>query len=286
MMARSVRQTWGGFESEPPPGPTYASPRLTPVVRALIVANVAIYLSTFLMSVMAEGAWIALRDELALNAAVWKARFPFLPLWQIVSYGFLHDTGSPFHVLFNMLGLYFFGGLIERAVGSRRFLVLYGSALVIAGLAQVGVGLWTGDRSAVIGASGAVLALVTAGAVLEPRMTVFFLFIPITLAALAVLYVAIDLLNFLQSWKTGMQGGVAHVAHLSGAAFGFIAARSGWIWVDPMERYEGWKAARGEDKRQEDAARLDQLLAKISREGIGSLSSAERDFLRRTSRKN
>ena len=76
---------------------------------------------------------------------------------------------------------------------------------------------------------------------------------------------------------------VALFVHLGGAAYGYLAARRRWLWIDPFDVLERKRAVAQEERRVSDDVRLDQLLARIKREGLGSLSAAEREFLKRQS---
>jgi len=134
-------------------------------------------------------------------------------------------------------------------------------------------------------------------AVLRPRQTVFFLFIPVTLKVLALIFVGINVFLWLTQLRTGSSGGVAALVHLGGIAYGFVAARAGWIWKDPVEAVERARAVaaveraprrrprarRRRPRAAGDEARMDRLLEKIHKEGMGSLSRAEREFLKRAS---
>lgn len=272
-------------DPNPPSGGMQASmPGLTPVVRALILINAAVFLLSFLLDLSGTAAWPAIRDTFGLKPDLWREWFPFLPVWQLVSYGFLHDTEALLHVVMNMLFLYFLGTMLEGIVGGRRFLVLYLTALVVAGAATVLVGLLAGETRPTIGASGGVLAVVVAMAVLRPHLRVIFIIFPITLKVLALIYVGVDLFGALNSLR-GFDSGVAHLAHLSGAAYGFLAVRRGWVWRDPLMELGAWRRRREREQLIADEARLDQLLAKINRDGIHSLSTREKAFLKRASKR-
>ncbi len=136
-----------------------------------------------------------------------------------------------------------------------------------------------------VGASGAVLGVVIMTAVLRPNARVILLFIPVTLKWLAIGLVALDLFGLMRGFQ-GNSGMIAHWVHLGGMAFGFLAARRGWIWLDPIT---GWKikqeqrqAAQAEDEN----LKMDDLLAKIHREGMSSLSKRERAFLKKVSNRS
>ncbi len=262
----------------------FAMPAMTPAVKLIVLINAVAFLVTFAIFLAKTEAWLALRDVLGLSPAHWIQWAPILPFWQLLSYGFLHDPSRLMHILMNMLFLYFLGTMLEATVGARRFLTLYLSAIVVAGAAMLVTGLFQHDPLPTIGASGGVLAVVVAMAVLRPKTRVIFLIFPITLKTLAILYVGLDVFGALMELK-GQGGGVAHMAHLSGAAWGFLLARRGWIWQDPFQGLQRWQALRVEEKERDSERRLDELLAKIHREGIQSLSVRERAFLKRTSKR-
>ncbi|MCE9595091.1 MAG: rhomboid family intramembrane serine protease [Planctomycetes bacterium] len=256
-------------------------PRLTPMVRWILWANVGLFLALLVMSLSAPTAELKVHSFLALEPASWRESFPLAPYWQLVTYGFVHSLRDAGHILFNMLGLYFFGTMLESAIGSRRFLVLYGAALVIGGLLHLGAALtWNWDVP-VVGASGGVLAVVVAAAVLNPNARVIFIVFPLTLKVLALIMVGLDLFALLT--QTG--GNKAVLVHLGGAAWGFAALKFGWIWADPAAKWEQHKERKVVEQRQTDEERLDRLLQQIHDKGMPSLEERDRDFLRRMSSK-
>ena len=101
-----------------------AMPSLTPVTKRLLLLNVAVFLATFVIGVGSRGAGDGLFNFFGLTPRVWTAWFPFEPVWQLVTYGFLHSTVVFSHLLWNMVQLYFFGTMLEGILGGRRFLVL------------------------------------------------------------------------------------------------------------------------------------------------------------------
>jgi membrane associated rhomboid family serine protease len=136
-------------------------------------------------------------------------------VWQIVTYAFLHDTRTIFHLLFNMWGLWMFGSEIERYVGSRRLLMCYFAAVLTAALTQLIVPPLLGALPApTIGASGGVFGLLLVYALMFPNRKIILLIPPIPMPAwvFATLYAGLEL--FLG--VTGSQAGVAHFAHLGG----------------------------------------------------------------------
>jgi hypothetical protein len=101
---------------------------------------------------------------------------------------------------------------------------------------------------------------------------------------MALIFVGMDVFTALETFK-GHASNVSWSAHLAGAAWGFVAVRKGLVWRDPLSGLERWRRARAQEQHGEDEAKLDQLLAKINREGIQSLSPGEKAFLKRTSKR-
>ncbi|MFT5288046.1 MAG: membrane associated rhomboid family serine protease [Planctomycetota bacterium] len=266
-----------------------AMPSLTPMVKRLMVANAAVFLVTFVLFLINRQTWEGHRGIATLfgiHPGLWRDWAPFPPIWQIFTWGFLHSFSTPMHILGNMLGLFFFGTMLEGMFGGRRVLSLYVTALLVSGLATLVAGLVTNSNVPTLGASGAILALIVAAATLRPKAQVIFIMFPMTLRTLALIVVGIDAFYMLlQISGAGGGGNVARLAHLTGAAWGFVAVKRGWIWKDPVESYGNWKEGRAEIREVEDTADVDRLLEKIHKEGIGSLNSSEKATLKRASKK-
>lgn len=210
------------------------------------------------------------------------------------------------HVLLNMIMLYFVGRLFEQIYSSKRLLYTYLLGGVAGGLFEILAHLifpaLFDTQSAVVGASGAVMALFVLLAFSQPQMKVNMLFLPpIRLIWFAVIYIAVDFL------RLGSDDGVAHFAHLGGAIIGLIGAQnlhssSNLITATQngvesfLNLFSGKKKApklkvkRGKDVRQmtdeeynADAKirqeQIDRILDKISKSGYESLSKKEKDFL-------
>ncbi len=129
--------------------------------------------------------------------------------WTIFTYMFLHSKFRLFHLLFNMMVLFFFGPILERKIGSYRFLGVYFGAGLIA---AVGHMIFSG--SPVLGASGAIYGIFACLAILEPEIRVYVYFIPMKITQALVLFAAIDI------FFMGSNDMIAHAAHLTGLAFG------------------------------------------------------------------
>lgn len=261
-------------------GPHFSMPRVSSMVKTLMWINAGVWLASYLAKSNENGR--AVYDALSLAPDTWKEWFPWVPLWQVVTYGFLHSLAGPLHILFNMLSLYFFGTWLEDLVGPRRFLLLYLASIVLGGAVQLAGSLSLGDSAPIVGASGAVLFLIVAMAVLRPHAQVIFFIFPMKLRTLALIYVGMDVFTLVEQMR-GAGSNTAVLVHFTGAAFGFAAAKLGWIWIDPVTVWEEHKVRREVEDVRSDEERLDQLLAQIHDRGIGSLSRSEREFLKRMS---
>ncbi len=262
--------------------PQLGLPRMTKVTRRLLVANALVALPCFLLWLADSELSGGLLHFVGLDPRLWAAWAPFVPVWQLFTYGFLHSFADIWHLLMNLLGLYFFGTMLEERLGGRRFFLTYLAAQVVGGcfyLVPLVLGWMSGPA---IGASGAVLGLIAAAATLYPRQRVIFVMFPVQLMWLALIIVGADVYSYLVSLKTGGDS-VAHLVHLGGAAYGFAAVKLGFIDKDPLEILERKRAVREVQREADDQVRMDRLLEKIHQEGMGSLSRSEKDFLRRMS---
>lgn len=138
--------------------------------------------------------------------------------WQLVTYMFVHANFS--HLLLNMLGLYFFGLRLEHVVGSSEFLLFYFVCGVGAGLASL-AGYVAGGRVLVslVGASGAVYAVLLAFATYFPHAQIYlFAIFPVSAPLLIIVFTVIAVFSSL----TARGGNVAHLTHLAGFIFAFF----------------------------------------------------------------
>lgn len=167
---------------------------------ALIVVNVVVFLV----------------NRVAPNTVLYLGLFPQLVVqrsfyWQIVTYMFVH--GSFLHILFNMLGLFIFGIQLEREMGSSEFLLFYFVTGIGTGLVSLAL-----DAN-VIGASGAIYALLLAFATYFPYSRIYIWgILPLKAPVAVLLFAGISL--FFQF--SGMAAGIAHFAHLAGLVIGYL----------------------------------------------------------------
>ena len=161
--------------------------------------------------------WLSMTPDLVISGAI----------WQVGTYMFLHDPGGLWHVLLNLFALWMFGGVLARDWGSTMFLKFYLTCGVGAAIADVFVRLIMGTPSvATIGASGAVLAVVTAFAVKYPKTPILISFvIPVPAWAVAMGYAALNLIGAAQDLtRGGNPTGTAFTIHLAGMALGYLYA--------------------------------------------------------------
>jgi membrane associated rhomboid family serine protease len=232
-----------------------------------------------------------------------------LEVWRFVGFQFLH--GGFAHILFNMVGLYFFGPLVERRLGSKRYLAFYllcgifgavvflllnlggyalqwatGSDITIPGL------IFDSPFTPLIGASAGVFGVLMAGAYIAPNAVVLLFFIlPMRLATLAYALVAIALFTVILGGNNA--GGEA--GHLGGAIAGFYFIRRphhlhGFFdivgWADPTSHHYRHKGrARAAPQPTANRAEVDRILDKISDTGLHSLSAKEKRVLREASKR-
>lgn len=215
--------------------------------------------------------------------------------WRIVSYTFVHSLSNPFHVVFNMLILWFFGKPVEQAMGTRSFTALYFISAIGGALIQMIFSHITGSglNTPVIGASGAVMGVSVAFAYLYPNTQVLFLFIPMPAKYLVLLFFLMDVLFI------GSGDNVARLVHIGGflVAFGLMYARSrGYDAGDILGALvQSAKSKPKEQKRPtnpnlrkvEDAVvvddkaqeEIDRILDKISKTGYNGLTDEEKKTL-------
>lgn len=138
--------------------------------------------------------------------------------WQFVTYMFSHAGIS--HILFNMLGIFFFGVQVERKMGSNEFLLFYMISGVGAGIFSFIVYMLTGSYGVILlGASGAVFAVLLAYATFFPDSVIYiFGILPVRAPILVLGYTAIELFSQVFSFNTG----VAHLTHLAGFGFAYL----------------------------------------------------------------
>lgn len=231
--------------------------------------------------------------------------------WRFLGFQFLH--AGIWHLAFNMIGLWFFGPIVERTLGGKRFLAFYilcgicgalmylllnaaGSFLISAfgpqATSWAPFVLFNDPATPLVGASAGVFGVLMAGAYLVPHATVLvYGIIPMRLDTMAYLLVLIALLGVFFRWDNA--GGEA--AHLGGAIAGIYFIRRphhlhGFFdflgRVDPTSRSRrsrGSALRAGDERPRErvDPGEVDRILRKVSEQGLHSLTAREQETLRR-----
>jgi membrane associated rhomboid family serine protease len=267
---------------QPPPqgGVRFSAPRLAGAVKTLMAANAIVFMLKWLGTLGAsdvEAARHWVNSTFGLFPGEWDSLL--FPIWQPVSYGFVH--GGLGHLFWNMIQLYFFGSMLEAMLGRRRFFVAYFGGMLCGALFHCVAFAFGGVADfPTVGASGAVIGVVVAVAVLRPNQTVMFFFFPLSLKYLALGLVFFDVYGVIEGG-----GGTAHWVHLGGACFGGFGAWKGLLMRDPLALLSARSAIRAEEKRSADVELVDSLLEKISSEGISSLTEREKVALKRASQR-
>lgn len=248
---------------------------MTPWVLRLVIANVVVFLLT-----AAAPAWAS---QLALVPAAVLAH-----PWTAVTYMFVH--AGMLHLLFNIMGLYFFGPRMEERLGSGGFLGLY----VVSGIAGAILTFVLAPYAAVVGASGAVMGVLAGYARYWPEDRIYIWgVLPVSARMMVIGLAAYSI------WSGFMAsgGGVAHFAHLGGLLAGWLYVlawerrrRGAWpparkaARVAPSQaraRAERWARIKPEQLHEVNRAEVERLLTRVREEGPRSLTPAEADFLDR-----
>jgi membrane associated rhomboid family serine protease len=262
--------------------------KLTPAVRYLIGINTVVFLITYLIIPFVTYLDLNLGSILTM-IRYWLALTPVktvysLALWQLFTYMFLHV--DIFHILFNMLAIWMFGGVLEEYWGTRKFLIYYFITGIGAGICYTGFSFLIGTSGVpTIGASGAVYGLLLAFGMLFPdTILLMFLLFPMKAKYAVIIFAGVE---FLLSFQIT---GVAHVAHLGGMLFGFIYLRN-QIPLDNFFNFEKRKKKKMEQvfvKREADYENVqkqaDKILEKISQSGMDSITFREKEILDKASR--
>ena len=221
--------------------------RIPPVTRSILIINVIVFVATL----VATGFQPGKSEEIDVITRLFALYPPYVPgfrLWQPITHMFVHYDF--WHILFNMYTLVMFGMIVERVLGTRRFLILYFvSGLGAAALQTLAEWLSVfvfgiGGLSLSMGASGAIYGVLVAFAMLYPQAKLTLIFPPVTLDAkwMVLIFIGIELFlgftgpqwTLTHSADAGSHVNIAHFAHLGGALFGFLLVlywrKSGKLW--------------------------------------------------------
>jgi membrane associated rhomboid family serine protease len=244
--------------------------------------------------------WLILDPEKVLQGQVWR----------LLTYAFLHEPVLvSFHLLFNMLFLWWFGSDVEQLYGRKEFLAIYLTSALLGGLAFFAWGITQESPTRCLGASGAVTTMLVLCALHFPRRIVFMWFLPMPIWLFAIINVMQDAVVFVGGLKTG----TAVVVHLAGAVFAVAYYKWQRSIVEVLHDLAWWKKSparnrlklfRPEPERDDEPvavsatapakpqtvamdehleAKLDAVLEKIAKTGKDSLTQEEQAILQQAS---
>ena len=198
------------------------------VTRNLLYVNIIMYVATIINE-----------DFMVGTFAMFFPTSPYFHWWQPLTHMFMH--GGFWHIFFNMYTLVMFGMVVERALGTQRYLIFYfvtglGAAALHTGVEWLQLTFMGGGMGVLytpmVGASGAIFGVLVAFAMLYPEARLTLIFPPDTLDAKwwVLIFIGIELVTGI----TGTAMGIAHFAHLGGALFGWLLIR---YWRNKHQLY-------------------------------------------------
>jgi membrane associated rhomboid family serine protease len=227
--------------------------------------------------------------------------------WTLLTYMFSHSVWDIFHILFNMLVLYWFGRVFVEYLGSDKLVALYILGGLTGGISYLllyNLNPAFFGQAEMVGASGAIYAIVVGTATLLPNYTFYLLFFgPVRIKYIAIFYVVLSVLDVRQGVNLG-----GNIAHLGGALIGFVYMKQlqagvnwgGWItstlyWfkelfkakpkVKVTYRSEDTRPTKKQSTSKVPQEEIDAILDKISDRGYESLTKEEKEKLFNASRK-
>lgn len=277
----------------------------------LIIINVAVFLILVVLYVFStvsstEFVFSVIHDQFSIPP---KFQDFITRPWTIITYAFAHSLGDIFHILFNMLGLYWFGRVFNEYLGSDKLVATYvlgaltGGVFYLIMFNTIPYFINNSDFPGMVGASAAVFAIMAAVATLLPDYSFYLIFLgPVKVKYIAFFYIVVSLLG-----SVGPNAG-GNLAHLGGAFIGYVYIKQlqagvnwgGWItatldWFKQLfsskpkvkvsyrkDEPASKKSSKPNKASQEE---IDKILDKISDRGYESLTKEEKDKLFNASKK-
>lgn len=227
-----------------------------------------------------------------------------MKIWTLFSYALLHSTSGIFHILGNMLGLFFIGRILEPVIGARPLLLLYIFGALLGGV--LFLLLHIDQNTVVVGASSSVMALLSLFCLMYPkeRVTLLLFFVipmnvqPKWILRLLLAYSLFGVVYYEFLAYESHLFAIAHSAHLGGILAGFLYH----LWMQKVRRRStqsnasaattieppAWFKAKKKtastqnyvvNRRASLANEVDRILDKINRSGFASLSTSEKATL-------
>ena len=209
--------------------------------------------------------------------------------WTLLSYGGLHDGW--FHILFNMINLYYFGNLFLDYFLPKKFIPFYFMGIISGGLIFLIVHVlfpsYFDQQSTLVGASAGVYAIMIGMATFLPNYQIKIRFIGyVKLIHIALIILAWDVISLFGP-NTG-----GHIAHLGGACYGFLSMyykdslkltnpfKNLFQKKSPLKKsYQAQDFQSNHSNSKDVQAEIDKILDKISQSGYEALTKKEKEFL-------
>jgi len=256
---------------------------MTTWVKRLLIANIAMF-------------FVSRSVPIVYGLMVLYAPQVLIRPWSLVTYMFLHSGMG--HLIFNMIGLYFFGPRLENRLGAKAFLWLY----FLSGIGGAVFHLMFSGLAPVVGASAGVYGVLLGFAMYWPREKIYlWMILPVEAWLLATILVIASLYSGI---NPSAGSNTAHFAHLGGLAFAFGFLKW-WEWnkgaaqrvfqtkLHPDATPTGmvgdrlaaarWKGISVDGMHELNRDEVVRLLSKVDGDGAGSLTPSERQFLDRMS---
>jgi len=252
------------------PQTRYVLPPITRAVKWLLISNVAIFLFEAISGQFEAGATNYFEEWGALTPESWVQ---IAQVWRLITCQWLH--AGIWHILFNMLWLFFLGPRLEAYWGARKFMFYYllcgtagGIIYVLATLIHLLPPL------PLVGASGGIMGVLAACAILFPADVVIFIIFPLPIRVVAIIFAAISVVNAFTGSNVG-----GEIAHLTG-----MGAGAAYIWLSPRlgrrivtRRRGAWDKKM--QRQRELQLEVDRILDKVHEQGLSSLSRQEKQLL-------
>lgn len=264
------------------------------IVEKIIFINIVVFILAFLIKTLSF--LFEFKGDIIVNWFALKPGFDLLLTkpWTLVTYGFLHS--GFFHILFNLLVLYYIGNIFLDFLNRKQFLTYYFFGIIVGGIFYIlsynYLPALQNQETVLVGASAGVTAVLVGIASYIPQYALRFQFIGnIKLLYIALVFVALDIIQI----PIGNAGG--HIAHLGGALIGFLLTRQFEQgkniirWIDTIFQSKSEKPLKtvyknkrtvkpsNSNKSESQQVQIDRILDKISKSGYETLSKEEKDFL-------
>lgn len=255
---------------------SYSGANFSGSIKILIIINIAVFI---LVNLFSKFPWFS------LFGLVPRYVFTRFMIWQPLTYLFLHS--GLWHLVINMLMLWMFGSVIESTWGSRQFLFYYFFTGIAAGLCSFIFAFHSSIP--VVGASGAIFGILVAYAVMFPESIILLFFIfPMKMKYAVLVLGGINLLGAMSSGSSG----IAYIAHLGGGVFGYLYLKNEFIkrqfmHLEPGALLTRWRLKQMQKNQLRDKEfnqKVDEILDKISKQGMESLTQKEKMILEAKSR--